>query len=122
MTANRDLANEIYEPSLRSRTVLSASIPETAPTLATHGYSCSGWNFLRVGVKLGGSSTTHAYVVHVYDGESWIELQNTADFSAAEFDVANDTTKLYVVTGATRYDVQFTGGDDDMVVSQNLSV
>lgn len=100
MGANRDAANDVYTPLHYTRLV--STVPESAPSLATDGNSCVGYNILMVSTKLV-TATGHSFELYFYDGASWILVESSADLSAAEFDPLADYLQHYNVATVQRF-------------------
>lgn len=120
MTESRDTANEIYTPRHRARPISGTG---SAPTLETDGFDCTGSNFLLVSTTLG-TATAHQFKVHMWDGASWKEREDTSTIGDTDlFDPEENFEQNYVTTNFFRYAVEYTTVTGGTLTSvENLSV
>jgi len=117
---NRDTANAVYKPIHAARTVVS--FPESAPTTATDGTDCAGYNVLAI-TRKNSAATTSAYTLWGYNGVEWFPAEVSTDLTAAEYDpTATWHHSQYNITGWFRYSLQAVSADGEVKFTENMQV
>lgn len=118
---NRDTARAVYTPVKASRSV-DASSPEDAPTLSTDGTDSTGFSVLLI-TRKHNTATTSNYVLWLFDGDDWLDVEDTSTLDVADYDpTADNQHAKYDISGWSRYYVQFTTGNGSVVVNEIMQV